>query len=239
VVLSPHLDDAAFSLGAAIHRARREGNEVVVVTVLGCDPDSGAPAGYWDRRSRFRTEGEAAATRRTEDDEALSILGATAVRFPYGDTQYERHGTDDEIWASVEPHLTGADSVLVPAYPLIHPDHAWLASLALQRLRGSAAPVALYGEQPYLVIRKWWEVWKRPLEIGPSPVLESFLGEQPEWTSIPVEQVDRDAKLRACRAYATQLPLMSRAPILPRMFRYEAARGGEALARLSRTKARS
>ena len=65
VVVSPHLDDAALSLGAAIARARRIGAaRVVVLTVFAGNPESDLPAGGWDSRAGFATEGEASRARR-------------------------------------------------------------------------------------------------------------------------------------------------------------------------------
>src|SRR5919109_2160206 len=75
VVLSPHLDDAVLSIGAGIRRATRLSRAgVTTVTVMGCDPHSHAPAGFWDRQSGFRTEGEAARRRREEDRRACQLV---------------------------------------------------------------------------------------------------------------------------------------------------------------------
>jgi LmbE family N-acetylglucosaminyl deacetylase len=101
VVVSPHLDDAVLSLGAAIASWTRLGRAVTVLTVLACDPSSPARAGGWDRRAGFATEGEAARVRREEDEEACTLLGAAPRWLPFGSSDYERHGADDEIRATV------------------------------------------------------------------------------------------------------------------------------------------
>src|SRR5262245_42184425 len=78
-VLSPHLDDAALSLGATLARATASGANVSVVTPFAGPTTSEAPAGWWDRACGFKTEGEAARRRRDEDMAACSIIGARPV----------------------------------------------------------------------------------------------------------------------------------------------------------------
>jgi len=48
VVVSPHLDDGALSLGASMASWARRGAAVELLTALACDPASKAPAGGWD-----------------------------------------------------------------------------------------------------------------------------------------------------------------------------------------------
>jgi LmbE family N-acetylglucosaminyl deacetylase len=208
-VLSPHLDDAVLSLGAAI--AASSGADIAIVTVLAGDPDSDLPAGKWDAGAGFETAGEAARARRREDELACSDVGARPVWLPFADGQYPRNQADDEIWAAVEEALGGAETVLLPGFPLIHDDHAWL--LALARREGlPGRRVGLYVEQPYAAAR--------------APRLPAADG----WAPLAAALPHRVAKLRACRRYASQLPLLQRGrPVLLPLTRYEAARGGEAV----------
>jgi LmbE family N-acetylglucosaminyl deacetylase len=203
VVVSPHLDDAAFSLGAALSRAARRGARVAVLTVLAGKLGSDAPAGGWDSRSGFATEGEAARRRRAEDERACSLLGARQVLLPYGDNQYERGGTDDEIRnAVVDAAPSGL--VLLPGFPLDHDDHRWVHEL----LRSSFGPArtGFYIEQPYAL----WAA--QPPPAG--------------WQPLRAGAADRRRKRAACLAYASQLELLEQ-PLKP-MFRYELRQGGEA-----------
>jgi LmbE family N-acetylglucosaminyl deacetylase len=205
VALSVHLDDAVLSVGAALARAARRGGDVSVLTVLAGDPQSSASAGPWDRRAGFATAGEAAARRRAEDRGACELLGIRPTWLRYSDHQYQRGGSDEEIAADVAREAGDADIVLVPAYPLSHPDHAWLAAL----LAGVpfSARVGRYVEQPYAV----WE------------------GAPPEpYRRLAATARDRVAKLRAARAYTSQLGQLDERVVL-RTARYEAARGGEAV----------
>ena len=124
--MSPHFDDGVLSLGASIASWCRAGATVLLLTVFGCDPDSTAPSGGWDRRGGFGTEGESARARREEDRLACAVLGATSVPLPFGSVDYERHGEDGDVRAAVAPAVEGADLVLLPGFPLSHPDHDWL-----------------------------------------------------------------------------------------------------------------
>jgi LmbE family N-acetylglucosaminyl deacetylase len=200
VVISPHLDDAVFSVGAAVAYASRRGVDVKVLTVLAGDPRSQSPAGDWDRVCGFDTAGEAARVRRTEDEHACELVGATPVWLPYGDEQYERGGTDDEIRSAVA-EVVGSAGALVPGFPLTHRDHRWLHEL----LRDALGRVAFYTEQPYAA----WAAIEPP---AASARLRAGLR-------------DRWAKTAASRCYATQLGPLGR--VLGPTLRYELRAGGE------------
>lgn len=208
VVLSPHLDDAVLSLGAAIAHGARHGADISVVTVLAGAPDSDVPAGEWDAAAGFATAGEATRARRAEDARACAVVGASPVWLDFLDHQYPRGGGDDDVWNSLAPTLENADAVLVPGFPLLHEDHGWLLALVEQRLDGDER-LARYVEQPYAAD------WADGEPDG-------------DWTPLAADVRDRIAKLRACRRYPTQIDLLGRqSPVFSRLLRYEAARGGE------------
>jgi LmbE family N-acetylglucosaminyl deacetylase len=197
--VSPHLDDAVLSLGAAIAAWSRAGARVETLTVLGCDPASIAPAGGWDRRGGFATEGEAARARREEDRCACAVLGAAPLWLPFGSVDYERHGDEADVRARVAEVVAGADVTLAPGYPLAHPDHEWL----LRTLAAGAFTcrrLGLYAEQPYA------------RRAGGEPQLSAWLeeaaGGRPSFVPVPVSSPARVAKWRAIRCYRSQLPLL-------------------------------
>lgn len=199
VVVSPHLDDAALSLGATIARAARRGSRVVVLTVFGCDPSSHAPAGGWDGRAGFRTEGEAARVRREEDAKACALLGAAPVWLSFGSLDYERRGNDAAVRDAVLAATGAADVVLLPGFPLSHPDHvALVRALAGDRLRGTR--LGLYAEQPYT--RRSGE------EPRPAGWVDEALGGPLVFRPGDAGVRDRIAKWRAIRQYRSQLPLL-------------------------------
>jgi LmbE family N-acetylglucosaminyl deacetylase len=191
VVISPHLDDAIFSLGATISRRTKSGAQVEVLTVFGCDPDSEAPANRWDTRGGFATEGEAATVRRNEDRAACRFVGATPRWLPFRGGGYTPHKDRDRISAAVEEAVSGADAVLVPGFPLLNADHAWLAELFWARPpRGPR--LGRYAEQPYRFIAR-----KEQRLSGDG------------WMKTSVALADRLCKRRAILAYSSQLPLLS------------------------------
>ena len=222
-VLSPHLDDAALSLGAAIGAWSRAGAEVRVVTVLAGRPDSTIPAGPWDAASGFATEGEATRARRLEDRSACATLGATTVWLDHADEQYDRGGTDDEIWPEILDGVGGASTVLAPGFPLSHRDHAWLALLTLAR-RDPAWRVGLYVEQPYAI------------GAGRPRDHRGRLGFEPTFVPIRSSWRHRRAKRRALEAYGSQHGQLgwvvsgSWADLQRRLAAQERRRGGEMVA---------
>jgi LmbE family N-acetylglucosaminyl deacetylase len=184
------------SLGATIASWARGGARVELLTVFALDPLSDAPAGGWDRRAGFTTEGESARARREEDRRACAHVGATPRWLPFGSVDYERHGTDDEVRAALQEAVRVADEVLLPGFPLTHPDHAWLARLlATGDLK--AGRVGYYAEQPY-----------SHRDSG-EPTSLAFGG-------VRTGPRDRLAKWRAIRQYPSQLPLLGMARSLRR-----------------------
>jgi LmbE family N-acetylglucosaminyl deacetylase len=231
VVVSPHLDDGVLSLGAAMASWAIGGAQVELLTVLGSDPESGAPAGGWDRRGGFATEGESARARREEDRKACAILGVTPAWLPFGSVDYERHGDEKAVLEAVAPRIEGADLVVLPGYPLTHPDHAWLVEVIASGgiLNGR---IGLYAEQPYAF---------RERAAMPHPVasewLEDLVGSRIVFERVRTVRRDQLAKLRAVRRYRSQLRLLALSrrggiPLL-HLISSEARLGGEAIAWIS------
>jgi LmbE family N-acetylglucosaminyl deacetylase len=210
IVLSPHLDDAVFSLGATIARAARDGVQVTVLTVFGGDPDSSARAGDWDRQAGFATEGEAAARRRREDGRACSILSATPLWQPFPDEQYEGRPNDAHLADVLERTLRNADTVLVPGSPLKHPDHRCLAELIFEAACFTGR-IGLYVEQPYALWEDRVGLPEQLRDLTPGPV---------KWRGTRVGYRELVLKMLACRAYTSQLALMPQRVVWP-MSRYE------------------
>jgi LmbE family N-acetylglucosaminyl deacetylase len=243
-IVSPHLDDAVLSLGAAIAAWGGEGVEVRVVTVLAGNPDSAAPARPWDRSVGFMTAGEAARARREEDRLACEIIGATPVWLPFGAVENERGGEDAEIWDALAQAVAGANIMLVPGFPLTQVDHAWLARLILER-ELLTDRIGLYVEQPYA----YWQVVSpglpstvrrlggfvlrtRNIRRRQTPFLDDrlagVLSAPPLWTACPAGHRARRAKRRALTAYRSQISRLGR--WLPlRITAYEWSWGGEGI----------
>jgi LmbE family N-acetylglucosaminyl deacetylase len=253
VVLSPHLDDAALSVGGTIARATRSGARVDVVTIFANDPDSTAPPRPWDAVCGFTSAGEAALLRREEDRRACELLGAKAVWLPFADEEHGQNVGDDRLWESVANVVEGADTVLTPGFPLAHSDHALLTCLLLARPL-PAVRLGLYVEQPYAS----WRLIGRGQRTGaqgltPGKGIQNLFAialrtatgrrrQAPshpdvcrtpvsplEWFAVPFDRKARWSKQRAIRAYRSQVkgfgPL-----VIPRIVLYEFGWGGEAIA---------
>jgi len=212
LVVSPHLDDAVFSLGATISNASRSGSKVEVVTVFAADPGSTRTASGWDRRAGFATEGEAAAARRDEDREACRLVGAMPTCLSFAPGSYGDSRDPDRVWSKLAPAVTRAHSVFVPGFPLTNEDHSWVAGLFVDR--ELSVELVRYSEQPYRYgVRT---EGRRPGR---------------EWERSRVAIADYRRKRRAVQAYRSQLPLLGLTGNVNRLLVYELLHGGEALFR--------
>ncbi len=201
-------------------RWARSGIRVELLTVLGLDPCSSTPTRGWDRRAGFATEAEAARARREEDRRACALLGAAPLWLPFGSADYDRHGDDDDVRGAVEAALDGAGVVLLPGFPLTHPDHEWLVRQLVSDLK-SDTKLALYAEQPYS--RRAGAAPDAPGWLAAATAVGTF-----EATETRLQ--DRLAKWRAIREYRSQLALLG----MRRSLKYGAHRyafGAEWIAR--------
>jgi LmbE family N-acetylglucosaminyl deacetylase len=170
VVLSPHLDDAALSLGGSIARFTAAGERVLVITVAAGSPSPGSALGSF-AESLHQAWGvgsvDVVALRRREDEAAMAILGAEALRLERLDAVYrlpQRYDTEAALLG--EPALEdrlGLDLALdlaaildaspraVILAPLAvggHVDHRVVHDVALELWR-SGRELCFYEDFPY------------------------------------------------------------------------------------------
>ncbi|WP_235024944.1 PIG-L deacetylase family protein [Caballeronia arvi] len=121
LVISPHLDDAVFSCGAAVAAAP----DSIVCTVFAGVPHDALITG-WDAQCGFTNAHQAMRARRAEDAAALDMLGARAIHLGFLDSQYagDSPATPDEIaTALLDVIRATACRALVAPLGLFHSDH--------------------------------------------------------------------------------------------------------------------
>ncbi|GEM_PF-181295 len=89
IVLSPHLDDAALSIGGLIAKSTHSVGSPVIVTVFTGTPNTPVIT-KWDSEPGFKNSTETMKKRISENASAAYILGASTVNFGYLDNEYRR-----------------------------------------------------------------------------------------------------------------------------------------------------
>lgn len=198
LAVSPHLDDAAFSVGGTLAGLAKAGHDVTVLTcftrsvavpkgfALACQTDKG-----------LGPEVDYMAVRRREDDAALAVLGVRQEHLNLLEAPHRGYDSapalfagprsDDHAWRDVADLLASqqADLWLAPQGLGGHVDH-------LQVLRAVAylhRPTAWWRDSPYIL---------REPAARPGADLP------PGLAMVELPQ-DRDRRGSACAAYATQL----------------------------------
>ena len=198
LAVSPHLDDAAFSVGATLAALAGDGHEVTVVTcftrsvpdpsgfALACQLDKGLPPDV-----------DYMALRRAENDAAMAVLGASPVYLGLPEAPHRGYTIaadlfagvheDDQVWRSLGAALEGhdADLWLAPQALGGHVDHLQV----LRAVAGLDRPVLWWRDSPYVL--------RDPAAV-PGPELPGGLAE------VHLPQ-DLDRRADACACYPTQL----------------------------------
>jgi LmbE family N-acetylglucosaminyl deacetylase len=116
IYLSPHLDDAVLSCGGRIWQQVQAGERVLVVTVFAGAPAFDVPFSSFaqELHARWGHLADAVVRRQEEDVEALALLRADAVHWPYTDCIYRRtpdgsflYASEEALWGKVHPEEQG------------------------------------------------------------------------------------------------------------------------------------
>jgi LmbE family N-acetylglucosaminyl deacetylase len=198
LAVSPHLDDAAFSIGGTLAALSVAGHQVSVVTCFTrsvVDPTGFALACQTDKD--LAADVDYLAVRRAEDRAAMVVLGATPLHLDLPEAPHRGYAAapelfagvrpDDDVWRPLATQLAGlsADLWLAPQGLGGHVDH-------LQVLRAVASlghPVAWWRDSPYIL---------RDPAAQPGPDLPLDLA------AVELAQ-DRERRADACACYTTQL----------------------------------
>ncbi|HZZ11649.1 MAG TPA: PIG-L family deacetylase [Paraburkholderia sp.] len=118
-IVSPHFDDAVFSCGALLATHP----DATVCTVFAAPPRQPMQTD-WDEKSGFQNAHQAIHARTLEDDSALDVLDAIALRLPFRDSQYADSPSISRMAAALEETIyrSTANTLLMPL-GLLHDDH--------------------------------------------------------------------------------------------------------------------
>jgi LmbE family N-acetylglucosaminyl deacetylase len=198
LAVSPHLDDAAFSVGATLAGLADAGHDVTVLTCLTRsvpDPTGFALACQTDKG--LGPDVDYMALRRAEDTAALGVLGVRQLHLDLPEAPHRGYTSaadlfagphpDDDLWRSLAERLAGVDADVwfAPQGLGGHVDHLQVqrAVASLQR------PTAWWRDSPY-VLRDPGAVPGAHLPAGLAAV------------ELPG---DRSRRADACACYASQL----------------------------------
>ncbi|MBQ1076368.1 PIG-L family deacetylase [Micromonospora sp. C31] len=199
--MSPHLDDAVFSVGATLAALAAAGWTVEVLTCFTAsvpDPSPFALSTQLDKG--LPTHVDYMELRRAEDVAACRVLHAVPVHLPLPEAPHRGYGSAADLFTGVHPddrigpalvtalrpRLRAADLVLAPQALGRHVDHRVVA----EAVAVCATGVLWWRDVPYV----------------------SRAPDEPPWQAVPdgVEQpvdIDAhlDAKIRSAGCYTTQL----------------------------------
>lgn len=182
LILSPHLDDAALSLGAAIHRWTRLGDTVCVVTVCAGNPALHHFSQFArELHTRWGVTAEAAVgARRREDRRALKSLGAQPLYLNEMDAIYRMgpgrkwlYPSGDAIFGPLHKREVGGgqaltrrirtlmerlriDRVYAPLTIGDHVDHVRVRAAA----ESAGLPLQYYEDFPYAIRENRTADWR-------------------------------------------------------------------------------
>jgi LmbE family N-acetylglucosaminyl deacetylase len=163
IVLSPHFDDAALSLGGLL---AQKNTDRLVVTFFTSAPEKSLVT-QWDTISGFRNSDEAISSRTKENANAFTLSGSVLTNLHYLDYQYRDHLNESQIRAKmiadiqkiINEHTEKNIEVYGPATfgsVITHPDHALLheafIQVALRNLDNKHIHFYIYEDIPYTLL---------------------------------------------------------------------------------------
>jgi LmbE family N-acetylglucosaminyl deacetylase len=201
LLLSPHLDDVAFSCGGAMRRLADAGWDAVLCTVFTRSvpgPEGFALACQLDKG--LGPEVDYMALRREEDRAAAAVLGvAEVVHLPLAEAPHRGYGSPADLFGRVRADDVAAARIaaaLGPVLDRIGPDRIF-------------APLGLGGHVDHRVTIDALAWLRHPAPVvrwrdAPYALREPVAGRRGDETGIPIAgQLAR--KLDACAAYRSQL----------------------------------
>lgn len=212
IYLSPHLDDAALSCGGRIWQQVEAGEPVRVLTVFAGIPRPDRPQSTFaeELHKRWAASWDAIVTRRREDREALTLLGAEAIHWDYHDCIYRQepdgsyaYADEDALWGP----MGSSDAALVEEL------RDRIAGLPAGWGKVLHVPLAAGGHVDHRIVRGAAEESGRPLlyyEDFPyaqdeETVERARVGQIWEAETVPLSEQAVAMKVAAIAAYGSQI----------------------------------
>lgn len=210
IVLSPHFDDAAYSVGGYMMHAASEGVPVTMLTVFGGTPAAEDMLTHYDAQCGFSCAAHAMGVRAHEDDCAAAVM---RVDTWHGDALDQQYGETDPVareraFNAAWSYLNSTETLLAPL-GIRHADHVYVSDQVLGSYMdgdsGRGREVLLYEELPYRV--------QHPEDTADRLIYLRNRGWKLE--AQPVKPADLARKIAAVGCYASQLgPLGALEPML-------------------------
>lgn len=212
IYLSPHLDDVVLSCGGRIWQQTQAGQRALVVTVFAGVPDPGVHLSSFARElhARWEQSNGAVRTRQEEDLQALALLGAQPLHWPYTDCIYRRtpdggfpYGSEEALWGDIHPSEGG----------LVHELAQRIRALPLSPRGMLYSPLAVGQHVDHRLVRQAAEAAGRPLtyyedfpyaqDRGALAAATAFAG----WkaTLLPLSERALERKVAAIARYRSQI----------------------------------
>lgn len=146
LVLSPHLDDAALSVGGYLHRLTREGERVLVVNVFAAEaPDDEVLDRSvrelhetWRQAGKF--EGSIMLHRRSEEEAALGLLGVDLIYLRFLDAAYRGYAEGEpryvpltRVFGKPHPNDKTLLAELKQAFEMLPKANSWILPMGMGR----------------------------------------------------------------------------------------------------------
>lgn len=218
VVVSPHPDDAVYSLSGLLGG----NNNVRVLTVCSGLPDPGTPPANYDLLTKSKDPHERMKTRRQEDREACESLGWTVEHLDHLDAPYLKSGHDtksmeDDIFQFLK---TGPLSLWFPAAIGSHSDHIAVRDVVLAMLPKIQNVAAFaYADYPYAAYYGWGHrvAAMEPDFLSIEAYYDRSLAKIKEYgvcspSVVALSESQVGAKLAAMKMYRTQFDAMEMGP---------------------------
>ncbi len=205
LLLSPHLDDVAFSCAATARHLLRGGWTVQLVTIFTAsvpNPQGFALACQLDKG--LAPDADYMALRRAEDDEFCRVIGLENYEhWPFVEAPHRGYESalelfagirdGDEVWRDIAEKLgeiETPDAVFAPQGLGNHADH--LQTIRAVRARGWEAQAFWYRDTPYAIRQPD----AAPSELLPAPLSGGF---------VAFDEAELAIKVAGCCAYGTQI----------------------------------